>query len=116
MTKISVIGAGSVGATIANDLMLQGVASKIVLVDVNKKKSFGEALDIYQSAPFVSPATVHSGDYPETKDSNIVIITCGEARKPGMTRLDLAQTNVNILKDVAKKVVPYAPNAIYIIV
>ena len=116
MSKISVIGAGSVGATIANDLMIQGVASEIVLVDVNKKKAIGEALDIYQGAPFCSPAIVRSGDYPDVAGSDIVIITCGVARKPGMTRLDLAQINVNILKDVAANVTQYAPNSIYVIV
>ena len=116
MSKISVIGAGSVGATVANDLMVQGVASEIVLVDINTKKAMGEALDIYQGAPFHSPAIVRSGDYEDAADSDIVVITCGIARKPGMSRLDLAQTNVNILKDVAKSVVPYAPNAIYVIV
>ena len=116
MSKISVIGAGSVGATVANDLMIQGVASEIVLVDVNKKKAIGEALDIYQGAPFHSPAIVRPGEYADTANSDIVVITCGIARKPGMTRLDLAQTNVNILKDVAKNVVQYAPNAIYVIV
>ena len=116
MSKISVIGAGSVGATIANDLMIQGVASEIVLVDINKKKALGEALDVYQGAPFFSPAVVRSGDYPEVEGSDIVIITCGMPRKPGMTRLDLAQVNVNILKDIASNVTKYAPNAIYVIV
>jgi len=116
MSKITVIGAGSVGATVANDLMVQGVASEIVLVDINTKKAFGEALDIYQGAPFHSPAIVRSGDYEDAADSDIVVITCGIARKPGMSRLDLAQTNVNILKDVAKGVVPHAPKAIYVIV
>ena len=116
MSKISVIGAGSVGATIANDLMIQGVASEILLVDVNKKKALGEALDIYQGAPFHSPAIVRAGEYADTVGSDIVIITCGVARKPGMTRLDLAQINVNILKDVTANVVKYAPNAIYVIV
>ena len=116
MGKISVIGAGSVGATIANDLMIQGVASEIVLVDVNTKRALGEALDIYQGAPFCSPAVVRAGDYPDVEGSDIVIITCGVARKPGMTRLDLAQVNVNILKSVAENVTKYAPNAIYVIV
>lgn len=116
MSKISVIGAGAVGATIANDLMIQGVASEIVLVDVNKKKAIGEALDVYQGAPFVSPAIVRPGEYEDVAESDIVVITCGIARKPGMSRLDLAQTNVNILKDVASKAVPVAPNAIYVIV
>ena len=116
MSKISVIGAGSVGATVANDLMIQGVASEIVLVDVNKTKAVGEALDIYQGAPFHSPAIVRAGDYTDIGGSDIVIITCGIARKPGMSRLDLAQTNVNIIKDVAANCVQHAPNAIYVIV
>ena len=116
MSKITVIGAGSVGATVANDLMIQGVASEIILVDVNKRKALGEALDIYQGAPFHSPAIVRSGEYEDAAGSDIVIITCGVARKPGMTRLDLAQTNVDILKQVAAGVVPHAPKAIYVIV
>ena len=116
MSKITVIGAGSVGATVANDLMVQGVATEIVLVDINTKKAFGEALDIYQGAPFHSPAVVRSGDYEDAAGSDIVVITCGVARKPGMSRLDLAQTNVNILKDVAKNVVQHAPKAVYVIV
>ncbi len=116
MSKITVIGAGSVGATVANDLMIQGVASEIVLVDINKNKAIGEALDIYQGAPFHSPAIVRPGDYEDAEGSDIVVITCGIARKPGMTRLDLAKTNVAILKDVAANVVKYAPNAVYVIV
>ena len=116
MSKITVIGAGSVGATVANDLMVQGIASEIVLVDINKKKALGEALDIYQGAPFQSPAIVRSGEYEDAAGSDIVVITSGMPRKPGMTRLDLAQTNVNILKSIAENVVPYAREAIYVIV
>ena len=116
MSKITVIGAGSVGATIANDLMVQGIASEIVLIDINKEKAFGEALDIYQAAPFCSPAIVRCGDYPDATDSDIVIITSGVARKPGQSRLDLAQTNVNILKDITPNIVKVAPKAVYIIV
>ena len=109
MSKISVIGAGSVGAALANDLMVQGVASEIVLIDINKKKAKGEALDIYQGVPFHSPAIVRPGEYADAEGSDIVVITCGIPRKPGMTRLDLAQTNVNILKDVAKMWSPMPP-------
>ncbi len=116
MSKITVIGAGSVGATIANDLMIQGIASEIVLVDINKQKAFGEAMDIYQGAPFCSPAIVRSGDYDAARDSDIVIITSGLPRKAGQSRLELAQANVDILKDIASKIVAAAPNAIYIIV
>ena len=100
MSKISVIGAGSVGATIANDLMIQGIASEIVLIDINKKKAMGEALDIYQGAPFCAPAIVRSGEYEDAVGSDVVVITSGMPRKPGMTRLDLAQTNVDIIKHV----------------
>ena len=116
MSKISIIGAGSVGATVANDLMVQGVASEIVLIDINEKKARGEALDVYQGAPFQSPAIVRPGQYPDAAGSDIVIITCGFPRKPGMSRLDLAQVNVNILKEVSQSVVPHAPDAVYIIV
>lgn len=116
MSKVSVIGAGSVGASIANDLVVQGVASEILLVDVNKKKAIGEALDIYQAAPFVSPAIVRPGEYEDIVGSDIVVITCGVARKPGMSRLDLAQVNVDILKEIAPKLAQYAPEAVFVMV
>ena len=116
MSKITVIGAGSVGSTIANDLMIQGTASEIVLIDVNKQKAFGEAMDIYQGAPFCSPTIVRSGDYDAAAGSDIVIITSGIPRKPGQTRIDLAQTNVNIIKSLTPEIVKYAPNAIYVFV
>lgn len=115
-TKITVIGAGSVGAAITNDIMIQGIASEILLIDINKDKAFGEALDIYQGAPFCSPAIVRSGDYCDAVGSDIVIITSGVPRKPGQTRLELAQTNVNILKQITPQIVQYAPDAIYILV
>lgn len=114
--KITVVGAGSVGAAIANDIMIQGFASEIVMIDINKEKAFGEALDIYQGAPFCSPAIVHSGDYPDAAGSGIIIITSGVPRKPGQSRLDLAQTNVEILKEITSKIVRFAPDAIYILV
>lgn len=116
MSKITIIGAGSVGSAIANNMVTMGIANEIVLIDVNKQKAFGEALDIYQGITFCAPAIVRSGDYPAAKDSDIVIITSGIARRPGQTRLELAQTNVNILKDIAPQIVAHAPNAIYIIV
>ncbi len=116
MSKITVIGAGNVGATIANDLMIQGIASEILLLDVNREKAFGEAMDIYQGAPFCSPATVHAGDYPDAADSDIVIITSGMPRKAGQSRLDLAQTNVDILKQITPQIVAVAPRAKYILV
>ena len=116
MSKITIIGAGSVGSAIANDMVAMGIATEIVLVDVNKEKAFGEAMDIYQGVSFCAPAIVRSGDYEDAAGSDIVIITSGVARKPGQTRLELAQTNVNILKDITPQIVASAPEAIYIIV
>ena len=116
MNKITVIGMGNVGSTIAYTLTTMGLASEIVMIDVNEEKARGEALDIRQGVPFCNPCTVYAGSYENAVNSNIVIITCGMARKPGQSRLDLAQTNVNILKDVAKEIVKYAPDATYIIV
>ena len=116
MSKITVIGAGSVGSTIANDLMIQGIATEILLIDINREKAFGEALDIYQGAPFCSPAIVRSGDYDDAHDSDIVIITSGLPRKVGQSRLELAQCNVDIIKQITPQIVKAAPNAIYIIV
>ena len=116
MNKISIIGTGSVGSTIAYTLTVMGLASEIVMIDINQEKSLGEALDIRQGVPFCNPANIYAGNYIDAKDSDIVVITSGVARKPGQTRLELAQTNVNILKTVAAEIVKYAPNATYIIV
>ena len=116
MNKITVIGSGSVGSTIAYTLTVMGIASEIVMIDINQEKSLGEALDIRQGVPFCNPATVYAGSYVDAKDSDIVVITSGVARKPGQSRLDLAQTNVNVLKTISKEIVKYAPEATYIIV
>ena len=116
MSKITIIGAGSVGATIANDMVTMGIATEIVLIDVKKEKARGEALDIYQGITYCSTAIVRSGDYPDAAGSDIVIITSGIARKPGQTRLELIQTNAGIIRDIAPKIAKAAPEALYIIV
>ena len=114
--KITVIGAGNVGATIAYTLSLDDVASEIVLIDINKDKVEGEVMDIVQGTSFREPISIIAGDYADAADSDIVIITSGVGRKPGQTRIDLAQTNVNILKSITPEIVKYAPNALYVIV
>ena len=76
----------------------------------------GEAMDIRQGTPFIGPIYVHDGDYADAKDSDIVVLTSGVARKPGQTRLDLAQTNVNIMKSIIPQITKVAPNALYVIV
>ena len=116
MNKITIIGAGNVGSTIAYTLAVTGNADELVMIDVNRKRAMGEALDIRQSAPFCAPIRIYAGDYPDARDSNIVIITSGVARKPGQPRLELAQTNVDIIKSIIPQITRYAPDATYIIV
>lgn len=115
-SKITIIGAGSVGATIAYTLSGQDIASEIVLIDINKEKVLGEVMDIEQGTCFRDPVSIVAGEYEDAKDSDIVIITSGIARKPGQTRIELTQTNVNILQSITPEIVKAAPNAIYIIV
>ena len=114
--KITVIGAGNVGATIAYTLSLGDLASEIVVIDINKDKVEGEVMDIVQGTSFREPISVIAGDYADAADSDMVIITSGIGRKPGQTRLELAQTNVNIIKDITPKIVAVAPKALYVIV
>ena len=115
-SKITIIGAGSVGATIAYKLSGEDIASQIVLIDINKEKVEGEVMDIKQGTCFRNPVSIIAGEYTDAKDSDIVIITSGIARKPGQTRIELTQTNVNIIKEITPQIVKAAPNAIYIIV
>ena len=115
-SKITIIGAGSVGSTIAYTLTKEEIASEIVMIDINKEKVEGEVMDILQGTCFRDPISIVNGEYEDAKDSDIVIITSGLPRKPGQTRIDLAQTNVNILKEITPQIVKAAPNALYIIV
>ena len=115
-SKITIIGAGNVGSTIAYTLANDDIASEIVMIDINKEKVEGEVMDIIQGTSFRDPISIIAGDYEDAKDSDIVIITSGIGRKPGQSRLDLAQTNVNIMKSLAPQIAAVAPNAKYIIV
>lgn len=116
MNKITIIGTGSVGSTIAYTLTVYGLASEIVMIDVNKEKALGEALDIRQGVPFCNPCSIYAGSYQDAENSDIVIITSGVARKPGQSRLELAQTNINIVKSITPEITRHAPNAVYLFV
>lgn len=107
---------GAVGSTVAYSLTITGLASEIVMIDVNNDKALGEALDIRQGTPFSHPCDIYAGSYSDAVGSDIVIITCGMARKAGQSRLELAQTNVNIAKQVIPEIAKYAPDAYYVIV
>ncbi|MBE6896803.1 MAG: L-lactate dehydrogenase [Ruminococcaceae bacterium] len=114
--KITIIGAGSVGAATAYSLLAREVASEVVLIDINTEKALGEALDIKQATPFLDNSDIYAGSYSDAVGSDVVIITSGIGRKPGQTRLELVQTNVGIIKSISSEIIKYAPNALYILV
>ena len=119
MQKITVIGAGNVGATCANVIAHKDLAKEVVLLDVKEGIAEGKALDIWQTAAinhFNTRVTGVTNDYLKTKGSGIIVITSGIPRKPGMSRDDLIKTNANIVKDVTEKAIKYSPDAIIIVV
>ena len=117
--KITVVGAGNVGATCADVLAYREVAKEVVVVDIKEGIAEGKALDIWQKAPINVYDTRTVGvtnDYTATEGSDVVIITSGLPRKPGMSRDDLIETNAGIVKSVTESAVKYSPDAIIIIV
>jgi malate dehydrogenase len=119
MSKVTVVGAGNVGATCADVLAYREVAEEIVLVDIKEGIAEGKALDIWQKAPinqYDSRTVGSTNDYSKTANSDVVVITSGLPRKPGMTRDDLIETNAGIVKSVTENVIKYSPNAIIIVV
>jgi malate dehydrogenase len=119
MTKVSVIGAGAVGATTADVIAYRELADEVVLLDVKEGFAEGKALDIYQTTSLLGMKTRISGttnDYSKTANSDVVVITSGIPRKPGMTREELIGTNANIVKTVTENVLKHSPNAIIVVV
>jgi malate dehydrogenase len=117
--KVTVVGAGNVGATCADVLASREIANEIVLLDIKEGFAEGKALDIWQTSPinlYDSRTIGSTNDYSKTADSDVVVITSGLPRKPGMSRDDLIATNAGIVKTVTENVVKYSPNAIIIIV
>ncbi len=114
--KITILGSGNVGATVAYTLTQACLVSEIVLIDVDRAKAEGAAMDIVHGAPFSTPLNIYAGDYSDSAGSDMVIITSGVGRKPGQSRLELASINVEIIKDIAPKIASYCPNAIYVMV
>ena len=119
MNKITVIGAGNVGATCANVIAHKDLAREVVLLDIKEGLAEGKALDIWQTSSinhFNTRVTGSTDDYLKTKGSGIVVITSGLPRKPGMSRDDLIKTNAGIVKEVTEKAVKHSPDAIFIVV
>ncbi len=117
--KITVVGAGAVGATCADNIARKELASELVLLDIKEGIAEGKALDMTQTAAlfgFDTRITGSTNDYSKTADSNVVVITSGLPRKPGMTREELIGTNASIVKGVTENLLKYSPNAIIIVV
>lgn len=116
MSKISIIGAGSIGATTAFALLQKEVAREIVINDINQEKALGEVLDLMHGSSLNSPCNVTLGSLEDTKNSDIIIITAGVAQKSGETRLDLVDKNYKIFKSFVPTIAKLSPNAILLVV
>src|SRR6056297_2150625 len=117
--KVTVVGAGNVGATCANVLAHKEVANEVVLLDIKDGYAEGKALDIWETSPinlYDSRMTGSTDDYSKTAGSEVVVITSGLPRKPGMSRDDLIATNAGIVKSVTKQVIEHSPDAKIVIV
>jgi L-lactate dehydrogenase len=114
--KLAVIGAGQVGAATAFALMASGLASDLVVVDVNREKAEGEAMDLGDAAAFIKPTAVLAGGFADCRDSDMVIFTAGANQKPGESRLSLLEKNVLILKKTLPELLRYCPDAVYLMV
>ncbi len=112
----AIIGCGNVGAATAYALMHSRLLSKLILIDVNKKKAFGEAEDISHSLPFNSPMEIIAGDYKDISDCGIIIVTAGVNQTPEQTRLDLLQKNANIFRQIVDNIIEHNKNALILVV
>ncbi|PWD99114.1 malate dehydrogenase [Marinilabilia rubra] len=117
--KVTVVGAGNVGATCADVLAYREIANEVILVDIKEGVAEGKALDVWQKAPinlYDTKTTGVTNDYSKTAGSEVVVITSGLPRKPGMTRDDLIETNAGIVKSVTEQIIKYSPDATIVIV
>ncbi|MBV7441139.1 malate dehydrogenase [Weeksellaceae bacterium TAE3-ERU29] len=117
--KVTVVGAGAVGASCAEYIAIKNFASEVVLVDIKEGYAEGKAMDLMQTASlnlFDTKITGSTNDYSKTEGSDVAVITSGIPRKPGMTREELIGTNANIVKSVVEQLVKYSPNVIIIVV
>lgn len=114
--KIAIVGCGFVGSTCAFSLMQSKLFSEMVLIDVDRNRAEGEALDISHGIPYYSRMNIHTGTYEDVKDAGIIVITAGANQKPGETRLDLVQKNVTIFKTIVPAIMEQGFNGIFLVV
>ena len=105
--KITVVGAGNVGSTVAYTLMISGLVSEIVLIDINKDKAEGDAMDMSHGVSFVSPVRIIAGDYSDIKESDMVIITAGASQREGEKRTELLKRNAEVFKNIIDNILRY---------
>jgi len=105
--KVVVVGAGAVGATVAYTLLTADLANELVLIDINRDRAEGEAMDIADGTPFTGPVRIYAGDYEDCRDALIVIFAAGANQHPGETRLELAARNVKVVRDVMDRLLRY---------
>lgn len=115
-SKVVVIGAGKVGSTVAYTIMMNNLTSEIVLVDVDRGRARGEALDISHGIAYFKQLTIRDGDFEDCADADVIIISAGIGRQPGQTRIDLARTNVSITRDILSKIMKYASNPLIMLI
>ena len=109
--RVVIIGAGMVGSTYAYALLISGLVSEIIIIDLNEERVQGEVMDLNHGVSFVRPVIVRAGDYDDCRDADLVVITAGAAQKVGETRLDLVHRNVAIFQDIVPKVVASGTHA-----
>jgi len=114
--KVTIIGAGMVGSTIAHSLIMKEIAEEIAIIDINEKLMKSQVMDLQHAVPFAGQTYVHDGTYDDCIDSTVAVITCGAAQKPGESRLDLMEKNTKIIKDIVPKIFDKNPNIVLLIV
>jgi len=115
-SKIAIIGAGNVGAAVAYNVAINRTASEIVLIDINNDKAIGEALDINHGLCHLGQMNIHAGDYADCANCDVIVITAGLGRKPGETRLDLANKNIPIAKSITENIMKYYNHGVIVVV
>ena len=113
--KVVLVGDGAVGSSYAFALMQQGIAEELVIVDIMKERTEGDALDLEDAAPWTFNKNVYSGSYDDAKDADLVVITAGAPQKPGETRLDLVDKNLKIIKSIVSPIVESGFNGIFLV-
>lgn len=114
--KVSIIGAGNVGIRYAYSLMISGLARSIIILDMDRKHTEGEVLDLVSGMPYVSPIEITVGDYPDLKDSDLIVITAGKKQRPDQSRSDLVKDNIEVFRAIIPQITKYAKEAVLLVV